>query len=43
MCHGRWRSATVMRGYVDEGVLWTDNAAPLAEQRTSRPSVSLRK
>ena len=27
MRHGRWRSASVMRGYVEEGGLWTDNAA----------------
>lgn len=27
MRHGRWRSAAVMRGYVEEGRLWTDNAA----------------
>jgi site-specific recombinase XerD len=27
MRHGRWRSAAVMRGYVEEGGLWTDNAA----------------
>jgi site-specific recombinase XerD len=27
MRHGRWRSATVMRGYVEEGGLWVDNAA----------------
>ncbi|WP_232664465.1 site-specific integrase [Pseudonocardia sp. TRM90224] len=27
MRHGRWRSATVMRGYVAEGALWNDNAA----------------
>jgi len=27
MRHGRWRSAAVMRGYVEEGALWTDNAA----------------
>lgn len=27
MRHGRWRSAAVMRGYVAEGGLWTDNAA----------------
>jgi len=25
--HGRWRSAAVMRGYVEEGTIWTDNAA----------------
>jgi integrase len=27
MRHGRWRSAAVMRGYVEEGALWADNAA----------------
>lgn len=27
MRHGRWRSASVMRGYVQEGTIWTDNAA----------------
>jgi integrase len=27
MRHGRWRSAAVMRGYVEEGGLWADNAA----------------
>jgi site-specific recombinase XerD len=27
MRHGRWRSATTMRGYVEEGSLWNDNAA----------------
>jgi integrase len=27
MRHGRWRSAAVMRGYVEEGALWIDNAA----------------
>jgi integrase len=27
MRHGRWRSASVMRGYVEEGSIWTDNAA----------------
>jgi integrase len=27
MRHGRWRSATVMRGYVEEGGVWNDNAA----------------
>jgi len=27
MRHGRWRSAAVMRGYVEEGGLWNDNAA----------------
>ena len=27
MRHGRWRSAAVMRGYVEEGTIWTDNAA----------------
>ena len=27
MRHGRWRSAAVMRGYVEEGGIWTDNAA----------------
>ncbi len=27
MRHGRWRSALVMRGYVEEGSLWADNAA----------------
>jgi len=27
MCHGRWRSAAVMRGYVEEGGLWNDNVA----------------
>jgi integrase len=27
MRHGRWKSAGVMRGYVQEGTIWTDNAA----------------
>jgi site-specific recombinase XerD len=27
MRHGRWRSAAVMRGYVEEGGVWNDNAA----------------
>lgn len=27
MRHGRWRSAQVMRGYVEEGRVWSDNAA----------------
>lgn len=27
MRHGRWRSTSVMRGYVEEGGVWTDNAA----------------
>jgi integrase len=27
MRHGRWRSASVMQGYVEEGGLWNDNAA----------------
>jgi integrase len=27
MRHGRWQSATVMRGYVEEGGVWNDNAA----------------
>jgi len=27
MRHGRWRSASVMRGYVEQGGVWTDNAA----------------
>jgi integrase len=27
MRHGRWRSATTMRGYVEEGSIWNDNAA----------------
>jgi site-specific recombinase XerD len=27
MRHGRWRLASVMRGYVEEGGLWNDNAA----------------
>ena len=27
MRHGRWRSAQVMRGYVEDGALWNDNAA----------------
>jgi hypothetical protein len=27
MPHGRWRSASVMRGYVEEGSIWSDNAA----------------
>jgi hypothetical protein len=25
--HGRWRSTSVMRGYVEEGGVWNDNAA----------------
>jgi site-specific recombinase XerD len=27
MRHGRWRSSATMRGYVEEGSLWNDNAA----------------
>jgi integrase len=27
MRHGRWKSPTVMRGYVEEGGIWSDNAA----------------
>jgi site-specific recombinase XerD len=27
MRHGRWRSSEVMRGYVQEGRVWSDNAA----------------
>lgn len=27
MRHGRWRSAAVMRGYIEEGTIWNDNAA----------------
>jgi site-specific recombinase XerD len=27
MRHGRWRSTTVIRGYVEEGGVWNDNAA----------------
>jgi site-specific recombinase XerD len=27
MRHGRWRSASVMRGYIEEGSIWNDNAA----------------
>jgi integrase len=27
MRHGRWKSASVMRGYVQEGTIWSDNAA----------------
>jgi site-specific recombinase XerD len=27
MRHGRWRSTSVMRGYVEEGGVWNDNAA----------------
>jgi integrase len=27
MRHGRWRSPSVMRGYIEEGGLWNDNAA----------------
>ena len=27
MRHGRWRSASVMRGYVEKGSIWNDNAA----------------
>lgn len=25
MRHGRWRSTSAMRGYIDEGTVWTDN------------------
>jgi site-specific recombinase XerD len=25
MRHGRWRSTAAMRGYIDEGTVWTDN------------------
>jgi integrase len=27
MRHSRWKSASVMRGYVQEGTIWSDNAA----------------
>ena len=27
MRHGRWRSASVIRGYVERGSIWNDNAA----------------
>jgi integrase len=27
MRHGRWRSAAVMRGYIEDGSIWNDNAA----------------
>jgi integrase len=27
MRHGRWKSASMMRNYVQEGTLWSDNAA----------------
>jgi integrase len=27
MRHGRWRAAATMRGYVEEGSIWNDNAA----------------
>jgi hypothetical protein len=27
MRHCRWKSASVMRGYVEEGSIWSDNAA----------------
>jgi integrase len=27
MRHGRWKSASVMRGYIQEGTVWSDNAA----------------
>jgi hypothetical protein len=27
MRHGQWKSSAVMRGYVEEGTIWTDNAA----------------
>jgi integrase len=27
MRHGRWKSAAMMRGYVEEGTIWTGNAA----------------
>jgi hypothetical protein len=27
MRHGRWKSASVMRGYIEEGSIWNDNAA----------------
>ena len=26
MRHGHWRSSSVMRGYVEEGGVWNDNA-----------------
>jgi hypothetical protein len=35
MRHGRWRSASVMRGYVDEGSIWNDNAAAKLGLRAS--------
>jgi hypothetical protein len=28
MCHGRWKSAAVMRGYVEEGTIWTAMPSP---------------
>lgn len=27
MRHGRWRSTSVVRGYVEQGGVWNDNAA----------------
>jgi hypothetical protein len=27
MRHGRWRSASVMRGHIEEGSIWNDNGA----------------
>jgi hypothetical protein len=28
MRHGRWKSASVMRGYIHERIMWSDNAGP---------------
>jgi len=41
MRHGRWRSAAVMRGYVEEGDLWTDNAAARLRPRKVNSTVIL--
>lgn len=42
MRHGRWRSASVMRGYGEEGDLCTDNAAArFGVQVTMDPSAPL--
>ena len=29
MRHGRWKSASVMRGYVQEGTIWTERRGPV--------------
>jgi hypothetical protein len=49
MRHGRWRSAAVMRGYVEGGSIWNDNAAarlgcsPLRRQRHPDTTIATRR